>query len=579
MDVSDGNFYIKNRVRQQKNMSKDLDKITEGFDIFSAKGGGPTMEKNMNDFAELKELQNTYSKDLHMYNQAIKHLIENSRGYVNASNMNNNKFHNKYIRDPISGAIGYVNNRGVYKYIPSPSIANSFSGKGGCPGNWSGSYTNQSADKGQVYTIFTAPEGEIVKTGGIPLIKGSNMVTSQLCSAPGSNLFITEPASITSGPTYSGCFSGNTGTYQEDLGDTTFSQCQQRAADKGSDVFIFGQANGSTAPCYVGGDTNSPVNGKYCSGSDPVFGGEIPGYEKKLNWLQKIKRDEDIFLGEADPYWVPAVSTYSKYTTTGANNSSLNKAYHITDDLIAKKYPDSMAQNGVLNAPGEFQLIDGYYATGTAISSGTSTNIDEIKKLCIATQGCNGFSYNTSTGEYWFNSNMWPAGNRIQDTSYQMYIRMPQITNNNSCNSTDVIPVSQNELYGTSSGGYPLGEEMSPSTTCALGTIAARDFQAINVQYDKLSSILNELKNKIQQLTRDDLVLNERLLSEHKLLENKLQKYEQTYKEIKREKYLIKADDAFQQDSELNMLSYNKQYIIWSILALGMTYGAMKYMK
>ena len=95
----------------------------------------------------------------------------------------------------------------------------------------------------------------------------------------------------------------------------------------------------------------------------------------------------------------------------------------------------------------------------------------------------------------------------------------------------------------------------------------------------ELISSLNKLKNKIQQLTRDDLVLNERLLSEHKLLENKLQKYEQTYKEIKREKYLIKADGAFQQDSELNMLSYNKQYIIWSILALGMTYGAMKYIK
>ena len=29
MDVSDGNFYIKNRVKQQKDMSKDLDKITE----------------------------------------------------------------------------------------------------------------------------------------------------------------------------------------------------------------------------------------------------------------------------------------------------------------------------------------------------------------------------------------------------------------------------------------------------------------------------------------------------------------------------------------------------------------------
>ena len=51
------------------------------------------------------------------------------------------------------------------------------------------------------------------------------------------------------------------------------------------------------------------------------------------------------------------------------------------------------------------------------------------------------------------------------------------------------------------------------------------------------------------------------------------------YKEIKTAKKLLNHDTALEEDGELNMLSYNKQYIIWSILALGTTYGAMKLAK
>jgi len=69
------------------------------------------------------------------------------------------------------------------------------------------------------------------------------------------------------------------------------------------------------------------------------------------------------------------------------------------------------------------------------------------------------------------------------------------------------------------------------------------------------------------------------LLNEYKILKNRLNKYEQAYTNIKKSKKLGDHNSALEEDANLNMLSYNQQYILWSIVALGITIGAMKYIK
>ena len=170
----------------------------------------------MDDFRELSELRNIYNRQLQDYNQSIKALLEDSQHFVNASNNSNNKFANSYVRDEANGAVGYVTSRGVWKWINSPSQGNSIQGKANCPPNWT-SYTNTKADSGQLYTIGNAPQGEIVKMNGQDLIKGSGMINNQTCGNAGQNVYVTEPASITSGPNYEGCVTGFPGEYQSDL--------------------------------------------------------------------------------------------------------------------------------------------------------------------------------------------------------------------------------------------------------------------------------------------------------------------------------------------------------------------------
>ena len=85
--------------------------------------------------------------------------------------------------------------------------------------------------------------------------------------------------------------------------------------------------------------------------------------------------------------------------------------------------------------------------------------------------------------------------------------------------------------------------------------------------------------NKITELSAEDIKLNEHLLNEYTLLKNRLNQYEHVNKEIKVNKNMMNQTRALSEDSNLQMLSYNQKYIIWSIIALGVTAGAIKLMK
>lgn len=98
-------------------------------------------------------------------------------------------------------------------------------------------------------------------------------------------------------------------------------------------------------------------------------------------------------------------------------------------------------------------------------------------------------------------------------------------------------------------------------------------------EYSKLKLFLNKIKAKIRELVGEDIKLNNRLMEEQKIMENRLKRYEQVYIDIGREKRLINIDSAMEEDATLNMLSSNKMYIIWSILALGLTFGITKITK
>ena len=559
--TADVKLYVLDK-NQNTLITKSLQNVTSqtiDINIQSSKCGGPVIEKNIADFDELKDLQTAYNRQLQEYNQAVKDLIENSRGYVAASNSNNNRFANTYLKDQSSGAIGFVTDKGTWKHLPNPQMGNSMQGKNGCPANWE-SAQSIAADDGKS-SIFNASEGEIIKMGGASIVKGTPTLANQSCRGAGQNMYVTNP-SKTSNRQYIECSQGQ-GSYQSDLGSTTLEACAMRAADMGSNVFQMGPNNGGgTGNCYINGG-GWPLSNQSCPNVPGVgnMGVSIPGY-----WQWNQSNNWWAWWGGYWS-WVPGTYGFATYQTTGANNNNLGKTFYITDDLTKKEYPSYMvSRNG-----DDFQLLSGYNSYGNDIVSGSGLSLEQVKQKCIETPGAAGFYMNGN--RYWIkNANMWPNGNR-QYTGGDLYIRNTTVNNSNSC-SKQVNFSQETEIDGYVNTGF-----MDMSTTCGLGSISKRDTQFIREQYNKLNALLDKMYQKIVEVSGEDSNLNERLLSEYKLLKNKLNTYENTYKEIRTKKDMMFQASAMEEDSNLQMLSYNEKYILWSMLALGVTAGAMKLMK
>jgi hypothetical protein len=582
MDKNSGNFYIQNRKNMEiveEKKKNDLDGFNsfdstssriegivgiEGFNnkMTGLMEDGPVVKLNMDDFEELKKLQLIYNRHLQAYNQAVKTLVENSQGYISASNRNNNRFANTFLKDP-EGAVGYVTDRGVWKHLPNPTMANSMQGKNGCPMDWANAPTVP-AKIGSVYSIVDAPEGEIVKTGGASLIKGTSTISNQSCRTAGQNMYVTNP-SETKNRRFVQC-SQAPGSYQSDLGSTTINACAKRAEDMGSNVFQMGKNNGGgqqgRGACYIGGGGRTRGTND-CPDVPGVgrMGKEKPGRHTRRKQRRRWWSWRWIYT------WIPGFNTYATYVTEGANSANVGDTYYITDDLTKKKYPNNM----ISGYGDEFELLSGYDSYGNDITSGSGLTVQQIKQKCIDTPGAAGFYVNGNN--YWIkNANMWPKGKR-QFIGGDLYIRNRTVNNNNSCGN-EVDFSHQGEVNGYANAGF-----MNMSTTCGLGTISERDEKQIRQQYQNLTTILDQIHQKIVELSKEDVKLNKSLLYEYKTLKERLNTYEHTYKEIRSGAKLMKHNNALEEDSNLQMLSYNQKYILWSMLALGATAGTMKMMK
>lgn len=516
---------------------------------------GPIVEKNMADFEELKELQNEFARQLQVYNQSVKQLIDESRDYISSSSRANNQFANTYLKDP-AGGVGYVTERGVWKLIPTPKIGDSMQGKNGCPLDWSNAPII-SPDKEPSFSLSNAKEGAFVEIGGEHIIKGTSSTTNQSCISSGKNLYVTNPSETTERK-FVQC-SQSPGAYQKDLGNTTIDACAKRAMDMGENVFQMGEEDGRRkGKCYINGGGRARKTDD-CPNVPGVgrMGRKVDGRRKRTgNWWRGYHSS-----------WIPGYDAYATYETKGASNANLGDIYYITDDLTKKKYPDNM----IRGYGSEFQHIPGYDSYGNDITHGSGLTLEQVKQKCLDTPGSGGFYMRGN--KYWIkNEKMWPKGKR-QSTGGDLYIRNKRVINNNSCSKT--VDFSQETIVN----GYTNSGYMNESITCGLGTISKKEMGNIKEQYNKLNAILDKIYERIAVFSKEDVKLNERLLNEYTLMKNNLSKYESTYKEVKEKNALVPHFNALEEDSQIQMLSYNQKYILWSMLTIIITIGAMKVLK
>ena len=84
---------------------------------------------------------------------------------------------------------------------------------------------------------------------------------------------------------------------------------------------------------------------------------------------------------------------------------------------------------------------------------------------------------------------------------------------------------------------------------------------------------------EIVKLSSQDSKLNKMLMNEYDLMKDRLKRYDSIYNEIKSEKNRQFLNNAMEEDSNIQMMSDNQKYTLWSILAIGVTIAAIKIMK
>lgn len=254
-------------------------KVIEGFD------NGPVDSLNESEINEMNNMRTSFQRELQNYNQLKTTLMDNTRGYLEASRGTTGR------NATVGGKHGYITDAGLFKEYANEDIGNNTSGKNNCPANWSSApqADNHFPDSFSNQLYESIP-------GKKPLINGLPMKSGQACGNEGKNVFVSQ---ITPNKkNYIGIFNSVSGSdmkLQEDLGSTTISQCHARAALKNADYFAMSDYDGSNASCYIGNNKfpveNSGLSVKTSTikdyGVQKPEGGDSPfllmGYDGRLH--------------------------------------------------------------------------------------------------------------------------------------------------------------------------------------------------------------------------------------------------------------------------------------------------------
>ena len=255
------------------------------------------------------------------------------------------------------------------------------------------------------------------------------------------------------------------------------------------------------------------------------------------------------------------------YGVSKASVDDLGKVGYVTDGGSLREYPDSMLK------PGTTYFSMGSYDTlpGNNLNNYGNSSIDDCKEKCNADDACAGFVMNTANNIcYTKPEGMFPKGLRIPAENTELYVRSKGVANNATCTKTvDSTTATEWELF-------PTGQKMAIDTLCQLGFVTQKERAEMADAHQDLTVVKDELSQKLQNLSEQDARLISSLGKNIEKLDKDLHQYDNVRSKT------IAAESGYQNvvgmkdDSEIQMVSDNYHYLLWSILAILIVAGGIK---
>jgi hypothetical protein len=274
--------------------------------------------------------------------------------------------------------------------------------------------------------------------------------------------------------------------------------------------------------------------------------------------------------------WVNAIY---QLDTTG-NPASMGKVGYVDSDTNLKEYPSS-----TIGRAQDYDIYAGYDSAGNDINIFQSNDMAGCQTACNSDSNCFGYVWQPDYSTcYLKNNNIYPNGPRQANSTLTLGVRKPAISGT-SC-SDKMIGIDSVQY-----DNYIKGEAMTSDTICGGNITSDANQQVLSDLENQLADISQQISDKVNQLSTDSTNLNNTMSSNktqmndnlkmyydvqtkmNTLLGKKNIKYKKTNKIMNNNMVegMLSMQDikAMVSDSDLIVLQNNYQYILWSILAIG----------
>jgi len=282
--------------------------------------------------------------------------------------------------------------------------------------------------------------------------------------------------------------------------------------------------------------------------------GNLVLYSSKANPGCETKNDRT--YGKA---WANAVYELSEQGNPGA----MNKMGYVDSNGVLSEYPPDL-----IGKSKNFISIPNFDSPGNDFGGMPmqNENPENCKKVCGDNDNCAGFVFDRSNNNCWLkDSNMFPKGPRYENSNIDMYIRMPKIENDNSCNK-NIVPIDSVswDRYNKS------GRNMTLDTTCGLANVVQPSIQTTDEMKQQIADLAAKIVEKINTLASYNTQLNKEMDKTSEDLVNNMDKYKKINEEFSKQSssYAVNINGILS-ETDQQVLQQNYNYMFWSILAIG----------
>ena len=239
--------------------------------------------------------------------------------------------------------------------------------------------------------------------------------------------------------------------------------------------------------------------------------------------------------------------------------SNMGKVAYIDSDSLLYPYPDSS-----LGLSNDYSSYTNFSSSGHDISGKSFSNatVDSCKTACNNMKNCYGFDFDKSNNVCYPKDNkMYPKGSKTSQTSVDLYVRKPKITNT-PVGVTDKVLNIDSLTYNN----YTKSDKEMESSY-GLSNANSVEKQQLDQLKTRLDQISQQLSDNTGVLNTDEIKVENQSTLQTQSIGNYLKEYKNTNNKIKN--YTSNMNDGIVRDSDINVLKENYNYYFWSILAVG----------